>query len=121
MNLYFAHSTLISFTAALNVFYFAPVVSTLSFLKTSSLANLVNLIKLNLGFSFSLISPSVTRSTLVQTNDSTTGFVNYSSSNIYNNLDPKYSFLEQDSLSRFSRFSNPIISYDYKCGNYIGI
>jgi hypothetical protein len=121
INLHFAYSTLISFTGALNIFYFAPVVSTLSFLKTSSLANLVNLIKLNLGFSFSLVSPSVTRSALVQTNDSTAGFVSYSSSNIYNSLDPKYSFLEQDSLSRFSRFSNPIISYDYKCGNYIGI
>lgn len=28
---------------------------------------------------------------------------------------------EKENLSRFSRFSNPILSYDYKCGHYIGI
>jgi hypothetical protein len=27
---------------------------------------------------------------------------------------------EQDSLLRFSRFSNSTVSYDYKCGNYLG-
>jgi hypothetical protein len=30
-------------------------------------------------------------------------------------------YSEKDNFSRFSRFSNPIVSYDYKCGNYIGI
>jgi hypothetical protein len=30
-------------------------------------------------------------------------------------------FSEKSTTSRFSRFSNPTISYDYKCGNYIGI
>jgi hypothetical protein len=34
--------------------------------------------------------------------------------NFYNNS-------EKDNLSRFSRFTNPILSYDYKCGHYIGI
>jgi hypothetical protein len=29
--------------------------------------------------------------------------------------------LESENLFRFSRFTNPVISYDYKCGNYIGI
>jgi hypothetical protein len=53
--------------------------------------------------------------------NSTADNVSYSSDNIYSNMDTKYSFLEQESLSRFSRFSNPVISYDYKCGNYIGI
>jgi hypothetical protein len=32
-----------------------------------------------------------------------------------------YSSSENEGVSRFSRFTNPIISYDYKCGNYIGI
>jgi hypothetical protein len=30
-------------------------------------------------------------------------------------------YSESTSLLRFSRFHNPIISYDYKCGHYIGI
>jgi hypothetical protein len=51
----------------------------------------------------------------------TFGMLNYSSSNQSSDIQTKYSFLEHESLSRFSRFSNPTISYDFKCGNYIGI
>ena len=28
---------------------------------------------------------------------------------------------ELSNVIRFTRFNNPLISYDYKCGNYIGI
>jgi hypothetical protein len=36
------------------------------------------------------------------------------SSSIYTNL-------ESSSNIRYNRFSNPVISYDYKCGHYLGI
>jgi hypothetical protein len=40
--------------------------------------------------------------------------LNSSSSNLYTSS-------ENENLMRFSRFTNPILSYDYKCGHYIGI
>lgn len=30
-------------------------------------------------------------------------------------------FSETSNSTRFTRFSNPLISYDYKCGHYLGI
>jgi hypothetical protein len=30
-------------------------------------------------------------------------------------------FSDSTTYGRFLRFSNPLISYDYKCGNYLGI
>lgn len=32
-----------------------------------------------------------------------------------------YTNLESENLMRFSRFNSPVLSYDYKCGHYIGI
>lgn len=32
-----------------------------------------------------------------------------------------YTSSENENLMRFSRFTNPTLSYDYKCGHYIGI
>lgn len=39
--------------------------------------------------------------------------VNSSSISLYANL-------ESENLMRFSRFTSPVLSYDYKCGHYIG-
>ena len=33
----------------------------------------------------------------------------------------KFNFSETTNYQRFIRFNNPLISYDYKCGNYLGI
>lgn len=46
--------------------------------------------------------------------------VSYSSNN-YGNIDNLYSYLESSSSARYNRFSNSIVSYDYKCGHYLGI
>jgi len=47
----------------------------------------------------------------------TTGNINTSS-----NLDSiNNTFLETSNQVRFTRFNNPLISYDYKCGHYLGI
>jgi hypothetical protein len=32
-----------------------------------------------------------------------------------------YSNLESSTDVRYNRFSNPVVSYDYKCGHYLGI
>jgi len=48
----------------------------------------------------------------------------FSSENVlFNNLkvDMSSSMSEISSSLRFTRFNNPLISYDYKCGNYLGI
>jgi hypothetical protein len=69
-----------------------------------------------------LFSANISHSALVNAkSDNSTKFVNFSSTNILPAQDLKYSFMEKENISRFSRFSNPVISYDYKCGNYLGI
>ena len=44
-----------------------------------------------------------------------------SNSSISNSKESLYSNLESSSDVRYNRFSNPVISYDYKCGHYMGI
>ena len=39
----------------------------------------------------------------------------------FNIVNIKFHFNETVSYQRFLRFNNPLISYDYKCGNYLGI
>jgi hypothetical protein len=45
----------------------------------------------------------------------------YKSENLETTTPINISSLELSNSSRFNRFSNPIISYDYKCGHYLGI
>lgn len=59
------------------------------------------------------------------TNDSSSAAsVIYSSENLDANLlqDSTSALLSETSaMPRFTRFNNPLLSYDYKCGNYLGI
>jgi len=67
---------------------------------------------------------SITNSTSSKDAKSLNYDVNYLSENINNNSESYNSlnFLsETSSTFRFTRFNNPLISYDYKCGNYLGI
>jgi hypothetical protein len=118
---YYLSLALTMFVNVINLFSFTPLVSTLSFFKASTLTSIVDLFKLNLGFIFNVNTTNPTTNNLGNLSGVESSRVNYSSMNFYSMSSIKYSFLEQESLSRFSRFSNPIISYDYKCGNYIGI
>lgn len=43
-----------------------------------------------------------------------------SSVNFNDQASDNASQFSEDSSFRFTRFNNPLISYDYKCGNYIG-
>jgi hypothetical protein len=48
----------------------------------------------------------------------------YTTENINTNLNlnsVNNTFLETSNNVRFTRFNNPLISYDYKCGHYLGI
>jgi hypothetical protein len=37
-----------------------------------------------------------------------------------NKLELEYNFLEKSDSQRITRFSNPLINYDYKTGHYLG-
>jgi hypothetical protein len=45
----------------------------------------------------------------------------YKSENLETTTSINVSSSELSNTGRFNRFSNPIISYDYKCGHYLGI
>lgn len=57
-------------------------------------------------------------------NNTTTQATNFSSENMVSSSSDNTftsSMSELSSGLRFTRFNNPLISYDYKCGNYLGI
>jgi hypothetical protein len=96
-----------------------PFIALSSILSFNSYTNLFLIIRGNLSFN-----------TFSNNSNSNISMINetvsmqqqlFSSKNIsdFGSLISDYS--EKDSISRFSRFSNPTVSYDYKCGNYIGI
>jgi heme/copper-type cytochrome/quinol oxidase subunit 1 len=96
------------------------------FYSLSSLLNapkfLINSILLNFNVSTDLTSLSTNNS--VNVSNQSSDAKSFSSSgyeSISNNDYLVYSNLETSDDYRFNRFSNPIISYDYKCGHYLGI
>jgi hypothetical protein len=103
-----------------NMLFISPIVTLSSLFKVESYSSFVSLIKINFGLSLDFFNFFSTRRSVIDF-EVTQNTVNYSSTNPFFGLDAKYSLLEHENLSRFSRFSNPTISYDFKCGNYIGI
>ena len=103
-------------TSALSALLLSPFQSLTSMLSSSPLSSLASLVKLN--FSVSVLSSSASKAYEPAMSTSTTF---YASKQQASSVESKYAFLESENLFRFSRFTNPIISYDYKCGNYIGI
>jgi hypothetical protein len=114
-----AYSVSNVFTLLLNLINIKPFISFSSMLFLNSYTNLFLIIRSN--FSFNTFS-KYNSSTLSVINETTNSQQQLFSSKNVSALDSLSSdFSEKDGISRFSRFSNPIISYDYKCGNYIGI
>lgn len=113
---YFLHYLIIFTANVVNVISYSPIASLMSLLSTNCIGLFTSLLQVNL--TFTQVQNSTTVNSIKSTGLNSTV---YSSSNVSQLQSLKYSFLEQDNLSRFSRFNNPIISYDYKCGNYIGI
>jgi hypothetical protein len=97
-----------SFVSNFSIFNLYPQFSVSSFLQLAILnfnvSNVSNLFTL-----VSVASPAST-STLYSSNSSTAS-----------TKDTLYTNLESSSDVRYNRFSNPVISYDYKCGHYLGI
>jgi hypothetical protein len=98
------HSSLFSFSA----YNLYPQFSFSSFLQLVILNfNITNAASL---FTLTSNNMSSTTQTLYTSNSSQTSSKDF----IYSNL-------ESSTDVRYNRFSNPIISYDYKCGHYLGI
>jgi hypothetical protein len=116
LNTHFLYSVM----SLANMLFISPIVTFSSLFKVDSYSNFLSLIKTNFGLSLDFFSLFSTRMSVMDS-EIGQGSVNYSSTNPFFSLDAKYSLLEHENLSRFSRFSNPTISYDFKCGNYIGI
>ena len=119
LNTYFLHLVINLMVWLSNLFNVAPITSFVSLFGIDTYSTFFNTLKLNFTptFSASTSLPVVDKSN----SSEVSGMLNYSSSNQVSDIQTKYSFLEHESLSRFSRFTNPTISYDFKCGNYIGI
>lgn len=68
------------------------------------------------------INISYFRTSFVTQTNSTPNTITYKTSQL-NEVTFKHltSLLETSSNFRFIRFNNPLISYDYKCGHYLGI
>jgi hypothetical protein len=91
-------------------------VSLISFFNKQALTNFFTAIKSN--FFVNTASLDMTKSHLSESSNQQKTFFTSSNTPI-SDMNAFYS--ESTSLLRFSRFHNPIISYDYKCGHYIGI
>jgi heme/copper-type cytochrome/quinol oxidase subunit 1 len=76
-----------------------------------------NLLLLNFNFYFNMI-PNLTYVNNFYNKSKLTFYTDsLNTTNVENNT----GFIETTNYQRFLRFSNPLISYDYKCGNYLGI
>ena len=102
------------------------VVSSITPSTLSSIVNLSRSINDFLAMNFSINFYSTINKANIQASslDANTGDTSFTSENI-TNLDSLQTFSssmsEVSTSLRFTRFNNPLISYDYKCGNYLGI
>jgi hypothetical protein len=110
------------------VFHLKAVVSLLTSVTPYSITSIIsmninfsNVITSNLNhFSFNLNTSPTSSNTLTNENINVAfNSENISISNTTENMSS--SFSEVTNSYRFNRFSNPLISYDYKCGHYLGI
>ena len=92
----------------------------------SSILNLSRFVNEFLAMNFSINFYNITNTTNLRTSPAESGSTDtvFTSENI-TNLDSLQTFSssmsEVSTSLRFTRFNNPLISYDYKCGNYLGI
>jgi heme/copper-type cytochrome/quinol oxidase subunit 1 len=111
------YSVLSSLSSFISLFNVRPLASLISILSFNTYNNIFTALKSN--FSFYTFSGAGSVNLYTVNNDSQS--VLFSSKDVSSSESLISNFSEKSSAARFSRFSNPIISYDYKCGNYIGI
>ena len=90
----------------------------------TSLANLSSTLSEFVAMNFNLnLSTSTSQqvSELVSSNQGATYFTSENLTNASTESTFNSSMSELSTSLRFTRFNNPLISYDYKCGNYLGI
>lgn len=123
LNSGFSVSSFISYLAA---YFVSHVTSITSFISTFSFYNLypsfspLTLLRTalsNFNFSYTHLSGAK----LSSTSNGNSATLYRSSSNNTSDTSSVYANLESSSDIRYNRFSNPVISYDYKCGHYLGI
>jgi predicted membrane chloride channel (bestrophin family) len=94
------------------------VITNLLHLPTGFVTNLMFItglnLNLNLNESFNYVKNNMSLDNISKTLFSSENINSYSSSEETHTS-------ELSNNIRFTRFNNPLISYDYKCGNYIGI
>ena len=113
INVFF--SNLMTFVISLNLNSLFSLTSIFNSFKQTLISNL------NITFSTEL---SKQQNLTTQNSLNSDNMVNYSTDNLNssNNIETTNNLLSETSNNvRFTRFNNPLISYDYKCGHYLGI
>jgi len=90
----------------------------------ASLTNISKCLKDFLSMNFALSSTFVNGASVTTNGNATSTSTLFSSENMTNSSVESTFTSSMSELStglRFTRFNNPLISYDYKCGNYLGI
>lgn len=123
-NLFFydaIHSMLLNLYLSLNLSYLLPTNFSIAPLLPTSTFNfnhLFSTIVHNFNLSYVFTSP-FSFNFIEKATTNTTTYT--SSSPVKNAQNSLYSNLEASSDVRYNKFSNPVVSYDYKCGHYLGI
>lgn len=114
---YFISTLNLYFSLFINAFSPQSLISLLSLNTLSHLA-----LTLTTNFSFGLTSAYNTNSdATIVLPSSASNAVNFESNDVSTPSDLIYSQLGSSSDFRNNAFTNPIISYDYKCGHYLGL
>lgn len=90
----------------------------------ASLTNISKCLKDFLSMNFAVSSTFVNGASVATNGNATSTSTLFSSENMTNSSVESTFTSSMSELStglRFTRFNNPLISYDYKCGNYLGI
>jgi hypothetical protein len=88
-----------------------------SMLSITTFSQLFSALSSNFNFSFS----SLTSYVYTTNQEIAANKINFESNDISTNQENIYTQLDSSSNFRNNLFTNPIISYDYKCGHYLGI
>jgi hypothetical protein len=97
----------------------SPLVSLKTLFSNFNFTNLFTALKSNIFFSTSQTNTAVYYGEIQNLESSSN--LSFQANNGTNNFSKGIDFFsEKENLSRFSRFANSTVSYDYKCGNYLG-
>jgi len=115
------HATIFNLSSLITSAHFlaisGSIPSLFSLVNPTNLFYLFNTLFSNFNFAYSLRANLAVH---LPTNTSTSTIYN-SSKAIKTEQSSLYSNLESSSDVRYTKFSNPMVSYDYKCGHYLGI